>query len=333
MDDGEDALVAAIARVLSGPGDAVRIGIGDDAAVVEPVSGELVLAADLFVEGVHFDAAISPPREIGYRAVAVNVSDLAAMAASPRYGLVSLALRPPVEAGWVVELFGGMREAADEYGLTLVGGDLSRAQETILSLALAGEVAPGAAISRSGARLGDRLVVTGSLGGSAGGLALARAARAAPAAGEAWARELAEAYRRPAARVGEARVLASAGATSMMDLSDGLARDLPRLCRASTVGARVRLASIPVAPALWAAEIPLGIDPLRLAIAGGDDYELLATLPVGAVDGARRELRARYGVSLAEIGDIIDEVEGIIAIDADGVTAPLERGGWDHFDG
>jgi len=332
MDRSEDELVAAIARVLSGAGPEVLVGIGDDAAVVRSGGGDLVLAADMLVEGVHFDRSLSSPREIGYRAVVVNVSDIAAMAASPRYVLVSLGLTDAVDAAWVMELFGGMRKAADEYACTLVGGDLDRASSVIVSIAITGEVAPGRVVLRSGARVSDRLVVTGSLGAAAGGLVVARASEVREVAATTWAAELVRAYQQPTARVGEARTLAAAGATSMMDLSDGLARDLPRLCAASGVGARIELPAVPVAEALLNGEGSAGIaDPLGLAIGGGDDYELLATLPDGAVGGARAELRERFGVPLAEIGVII--VEGIVAVDAEGHEGPLPEGGWDHFAG
>lgn len=333
MDASEDQLVAAISRVLSGAGPEVLVGIGDDAAVVEPGSGSLVLTADVLVEGVDFDRAISSPQEIGYRSIVVNVSDIAAMAASPRYGLVSLGLSRDVDAAWAIGLFGGMRAAADEYALTLVGGDLSGSEEVVVSIAITGEVARGAAITRSGARPGEKLVVTGTVGGSAGGLALARARRASAWVGAPWAKTLEEAYERPIARVGEAQTLAAAGATAMMDISDGLKRDLPRLCAASRVGARIELDSLPVAEALFEAEEPLGLNPLRLALAGGDDYELLATLPPAAVEGARAGLKSRFGVSLAEIGVIIEAEGGIVAVDLDGHESALDPGGWDHFAG
>jgi thiamine-monophosphate kinase len=332
MEANEDDLVAAIARLLSGTGPDVLTGIGDDAAVVEPGAGQLVLAADVLVEAVHFDRAISSARSIGYRAVVVNVSDMAAMAASPRYGLVSLGVPVDVDVSWVMELFGGMRAAADEYALALVGGDLSRSEEVVISVAITGAVAPGGAVERSGARPGDRLVVTGALGASAGGLALARMPRASTHAGTAWARALEEAYERPVARVGEGQVLAGAGATAMMDLSDGLSTDLPRLCAASGVGARIEESSVPISDALVEAEDALSIDPLRLALSGGDDYELLATLPADRVEGARLELKERFGVPLADIGVMI-EGSGVVALAPGGREEPLQRGGWDHFGG
>ena len=322
--------MAAIARVLSGAGPDVRVSVGDDAAVVAPGVGELVLAADALIESVHFDRGISSARQIGYRSVVVNVSDIAAMAASPRFALASLGLAPDVDASWVMELFGGMREAADEYALSIVGGDVSRAEQVVVSLAVTGEVPPGRAVLRSGARPGDRLLVTGALGAAAGGLAVARAEGAGRFARSTWAGELEEAFERPTARVGEARVLARFGATAMMDLSDGLAMDLPRLCAASHVGARIDLASVPVAPALVDGASALGVDAMALALSGGDDYELLATMDPAAVDEAARELRRSFGVSLAQIGSIIDDMD-ITAVAPDGSSAPLPRGGWDHF--
>jgi thiamine-monophosphate kinase len=224
----------------------------------------------------------------------VNVSDVAAMAASPRYALVAIAAPGDVDAAWVVELVGGMRDACAEYALALVGGDTNRADLIVVSVAVVGEVAPGRAVLRSGARAGDRIVVTGSLGAAAGGLALSRAAsgRAAEALSQPWGRALIEALERPIARVGEAQVLARVGATAMMDLSDGLSTDLSRLCEASGVGARVVLGAVPSPkPCRRGAEM-LEVDASALALSGGEDYELLATVPGDAVEAAREDLRS-----------------------------------------
>jgi thiamine-monophosphate kinase len=327
----EDELIAAIRKVLSGDAPGVVIGVGDDAAVVEAGAGEQVLTTDMLVEGVHFERSTISPRDLGAKSIIVNISDVAAMAASPRYALVSIALSPEVEAAWVVELYGGMRAACDEYALTLVGGDLSRADAVVISVTVVGEVASGHAVTRAGARDGDLIVVTGTLGAAAGGLALSRThpSKAAEAFGKPWGRELAEAFARPVARVGEALTLAEAGATAMMDLSDGLAKDLSRLCLESGVGARVELAKVPVAQALLESAGLLGVDPLELAIGGGEDYELLATIDLTDVERARDELDERFGVTLTEVGAIIEE--GLVTVDADGNEAPLEPKGWDHF--
>ncbi len=330
MDLREDQLVEAIAEVLAGPGPEVLVGVGDDAAVVAAAGGPLVLTTDMLVEGVHFDRALISALDLGAKAVTAAVSDVAAMAASPRYALACLALPPAAEASWVVELYRGMRSACDRYGLWLVGGDLSRAERVVLAVSAVGEAPPGGGLLRSGARPGDRIVVTGALGGAAGGLLLA--GRAGGAEASAAGRALLQAHRRPSARVGEARVLAGAGATAMMDVSDGLALDLWRLCRASGVGARVALEAVPVAAPLRELAPVLAVDPLELALSGGEDYELLATLPAEAVEPARSELGERFAVPLAEVGVVV-EGEGLVAVDAEGGEGPLEPRGWDHFGG
>ena len=332
MDLSEDQLIEAVARLLSGSEPGVVVGPGDDAAVVDQGAGQLVLTTDLLAEGVHFERGAISARDLGAKAITVNVSDVAAMAASPRYALVALAVPNDVDEAWVMELVGGMRDACREYALTLVGGDTNRADLVVVSVAVVGEVAPGRAVLRSGARVGDRIVVTGSLGAAAGGLALSRAAagRAAEALSQPWGRALVEALERPVARVGEAQMLARAGVTSMMDLSDGLVKDLSRLCAASGVGARVFPSAVPVAEPLSSGAAMLEVDAAALALAGGEDYELLATLPADAVDRAREELRSGFGVDLSEIGEIVAG-PGLVAVDADGGTAPLEPAGWDHF--
>lgn len=328
----EDELVEAIARVLSGDEPGVLVGIGDDAAVLEPRGGDLVFTTDLLVEGIHFERGSSSARDLGAKAVTVNVSDVAAMGASPRYAIAAIGVPEDVEAAWVIELTGGMREACAEYALALVGGDTNRAELIVLSVAVVGEVAPGRAVTRSGARPGDRIVVTGSLGAAAGGLAISKAPpeEAAAALSEPWGRELSEALARPVARVGEAEILARTGATAMMDLSDGLAIDLPRLCRSSGVGARVALGKVPVADALERGAGALGVEALPLALSGGEDYELLATMPRDAVETARAGLFEAFGTKLSDVGEIV-EGSGVEAVRDDGSTSPLEPAGWDHF--
>jgi thiamine-monophosphate kinase len=315
VDITEDELIAAIGRVLSGLGPDVRVGPGDDAAVVAQGSGELVLTTDVMVEGTHFRRGVSSPRDLGYKAIAVNVSDMAAMAASPRHALCALTLSDAVDAAWVMELFGGMRECCDEFALSIVGGNLARGSEITVAVTVTGEVAPGRAVTRDGARPGDRLVVTGELGGAAAGLRLAE--RGAP-----WShQERAAIHRhfRPVPRVGEGHVLARHGVTSMIDLSDGLGLDLARLCAASGVGARVMTEQMPVAPAARLAE----------ALSGGEDYELLGTMPENP-SAAAAELRESFGVPLTVIGTMMDE--GLVAVGSDGSETPFAAEGWDHFD-
>jgi thiamine-monophosphate kinase len=328
----EDDLLATLRRVLSGAHPGVALGIGDDAAVVETGDGQALLTADVLVEGVHFDRRLIGPRDLGAKSIVVNVSDVAAMGGSPRYAVASVVLPPDADPAWAVELEAGMRAACDEYALALVGGDLSGGGQGVVSVTVMGVVARGRFVTRSGARTGDRVVVTGSLGASAGGLALARADAAAArgSLGKEWGRVLVDAHVRPVARVGEGQTLAGAGATAMMDVSDGVALDLSRLCAASGVGARVELDRVPVAPELQELARLLPVEPLTLALSGGEDYELLATLPPDRVAEASAALDERFGVPLTDVGEVTDG-PGLTALGADGSEAPLEPKGWDHL--
>lgn len=320
----EDELIAAIRRVIEeGPG--VVVGIGDDAAVLVPGAGELVVTTDVLVDGVHFTRDRISPRDLGAKAIVVNVSDVAAMGASPRWATVGLVLPPSVEASWVMDLYGGMKAACDEYALSLVGGDISGGEASALSVTVMGEVAPGRAVLRSGARPGDRIMVTGRLGAAAGGLELER--RADPALlGSDWSRALLEAHHRPVARVAEGLTLAGSGATAMMDISDGLLLDLFRLCAASGAGAAIDLDGVPVAAELAPLAQATGIDPLEFALSGGEDYELLVTIPVVGAPDLAETFSERFGLALTDIGEI---VEGSGLRNAGG--APIEPRGWDHF--
>src|SRR5436190_8614674 len=306
MDITEDELLEAIRRVLSASDPSIVVPVGDDAAVVRAGTGELVLTTDEIVEGIHVDRATSIARDIGYKGIAVAVSDVAAMAASPRFALTALTLPDDVDAAWTMELIGGMREACDELAIALVGGNVSRGPAVSVAVTIVGEVAPGRAITRAGAKPGDVVVVTGSLGGAAAGLRVSRdpvlSGRLDDGTLDAIRRQ-----QRPTPRVGEAQVLARCGATAMIDVCDGLALDLTRLCVASRVGVRLELPEVPVHGAAAEGE----------ALGGGEDYELLATMPSeAAAIQAAAELREVFGVPLATIGTIV--ASGLEAIDAEG---------------
>jgi thiamine-monophosphate kinase len=315
MDISESQLLSAIGKVLSGAGPEVRVGVGDDAAVLAPGSGEMVITTDALVEGTHFRRSLTTARDLGFKAVAVNLSDIAAMGASPRHAVCALTLSDQVDAAWVMELFGGMREACDEHALWVVGGNLTRGSEITIAVTVLGEVGPGRAILRSGAKPGDDLMVTGSLGGAAAGRRIAEGSLARPL--DAAERDAVERFMRPTARIGEAAIVATI-ATAMIDLSDGLSRDLARLCDASGVGARIRPGVIPVHPCATLDE----------ALDGGEDYELLATVPAGS--DVADDVERTFGVTLSRVGSIIG-TGGIIAEDDDGLERELTPGGWDPF--
>ncbi|HSH33025.1 MAG TPA: thiamine-phosphate kinase [Actinomycetota bacterium] len=316
VDITEPELLEAIRKVLSGAGPEVRVGVGDDAAVVAPGSGELVLTTDVMVEGTHFRGGLTTARDLGAKAMTISLSDVAAMAASPRYALCALTLSDRVDAAWVMELFGGMREACDEHALWLVGGNLTRGSDLTIAITVVGEVAPGRALLRSGATPGDEIVVTGSLGGAAAGRRLVEGAehRGLGAA----ERDAVHRFMRPTARIGEAAVLAREGARSMIDVSDGLTLDLSRLCEAGGLGARIDAALLPVHEAAT----------LEDALGGGEDYEVLATIADGS--NASTEMRRTFGVELSPIG-VITEARGLVLVDPAGNERALDPAGWDPF--
>jgi thiamine-monophosphate kinase len=316
MDITEPELLEAIRKVLSGTGPEVRVGVGDDAAVVAPGSGELVLTTDVMVEGTHFRRGLTTARDLGAKAMNVSLSDIAAMAASPRYALCALTLSDRVDAAWVMELFGGMREVCDEHALWLVGGNLTRGSDVTIAVTAMGEVAPGRALLRSGARPGDEIVVTGSLGGAAAGRRLVEGTEHRRFA--AAEREAVHRFMRPTARIGEAAILARNGASSMIDVSDGLTLDLSRLCEAGGVGARIDAERVPIHPAAT----------LEDALGGGEDYEVLATIAGGSA--APAEARRTFGVDLSSIG-VITGTRELVIVDPDGNERPLDPTGWDPF--
>lgn len=318
--------IAARAR----PGEGVVLGIGDDTAAVRLTPGRLALfTTDALVEDVHFRHATSAAADVGWKALAINVSDIAAMGGIPRHAVVSLMLPAHLEAAWVDGLYDGLLVMAAASGVTVVGGNLAQAPAVIVDLALLGEVEPDRLVSRGGARPGDVLAVTGTLGRAAAGLvALQVALRSADS--ELVARAVA-AQRRPQPRVTVGRALAASGAArAMIDLSDGLALDLWRLCEASGVGARIDTPRLPVDPCVDAVAEATGRDALTLATTGGEDYELLVALSADAAAHVARSVEHETGIPVSIIGQIEPREAGCRMF-VEGVSRTLEPGGWTHF--
>ncbi len=302
---GELAAIEAIRRGLPEPPEG-EIWIGDDAAVVAgPSDGSLLLASDAIVEGVHFDLALVDAADVGWKALSVNVSDIAAMGGRPLHALVTLV---GARASMIDGLVRGLAEASAAYECAVVGGDLSAGPCLVVSIAITGTAQAGRAILRGNAQAGDLLFVTGPLGRSAAGL---RALRAEAAGSEAAPAELAAAYRRPQARVAEGTAAAAGGATAMIDVSDGLGIDLDRLATASGVG--IVLDSVPVAKGATSED----------ALGGGEDYELVfAAREADAV----REAFAAAGLSPPVlIGACVSDPATRRVEDG-----PLEASGWEH---
>jgi thiamine-monophosphate kinase len=319
----EKQLIERAGRIFPSSGSAgLRVGMGDDAAVVRPKQGvEWVLTTDAFVENVHFLLRVHPPDAVGYKALARAASDLAAMGARPLYFLLSLALPPSCTGKWFDGLLQGMARAGRSFGLSLAGGDTTKSSLAAINLTLVGEVGRGQAVLRSGARPGNLICVSGTLGEAQLGFELLDGRR--PKQWKKWLQK--HLYPEPRLELGE--WLAKNGrATAMIDTSDGLSTDLTHLCEASGVGAK-----------LWAAKIPkvtvpslahkIGLDPLRLALDGGDDYELLFTV---SKRFARHLPRAVGGVPLTVIGEITRE-KRIVLVDESGQIKDLPARGWDPF--
>jgi thiamine-monophosphate kinase len=332
MKAGEDKLVQSVARALAlKSGRRLSLGIGDDAALFTPRPGfDTILTCDWFLEGRHFLPGTHAPDSVGWKCLARALSDVAAMGGQPTCFLLSLALPNSVvykgkgwAAGWLHGFLRGLRRAARRFGCALAGGDTSQTRQILISVTVIGEVRTGRAIRRSGAKPGDKIFVSGTLGQGELGLQILRAGvRISSKNNSALRKHL---YPEPRLALGQwlgRQKLVS----SMMDISDGLSSDLPRLCAASRAGARIEGAKIP-SPKMPLTGSKKSLDALRLALNGGDDYELLFT--VGEKDVARIP-RSFQGIALTEIGEITRE-RRIVMVERDSTTKPLVPRGWDPF--
>jgi len=333
---GELELIRLIRRTVEGgPAERVETGIGDDTAVLLPQSGARLLATtDLVVEDVHFRRAWASPFDIGWKAMAVNLSDIAGKGGRPLWALVALALPAPADPAEVKALYDGMRRAAEPHGVSIVGGDTCTSPcGWFVNVTLLGEH-EGSPRRRSGATLGDAVAVTGTLGRSAAGLAALQAGRARLGAVRPDAIEaVTAAHLRPAARVAEGRWLGAAAAVhAMMDCSDGLATDIAHICRESGVGARVALSRLPVDPAAREVAGALGADVVSWATSGGEDFELLLTFDPASVDALRDGLRRATGTALTVVGEIVAPDAGVRFLDAAGEPVAVAPG-YEHFSG
>lgn len=286
-------------------GERVHLGSGDDAAVTVP-DGATATSVDALVEGVHFRRDRASLSQIGHKALATALSDLAAMGAEPGEAYVVLGVPPDLDEDGCIELLDGMASLAAATGTTLAGGDVTRSAELILSVTVVGHgPAPDAFLTRGGARPGDALVVTGELGGAAGGHLLLEQPDLADGLPEAVAEALRRRQLTPQPRLHAGRALAAAGATAMIDLSDGLGGDARHLAERSSVGVRIDAAALPLASGLAETAELAGCDALALAVSGGEDYELLAALPAAQIENASRVLRNVDETRLTAIGEVV----------------------------
>lgn len=340
----ERELIAAIRqRAAAGktarPAGLVR-GIGDDCAVFQPSAGLLSLVTtDTLVEGVHFDRSWHPPRLLGRKAVAVNLSDIAAMGGVPRWLFLSLALPPRTDEGWPEEFMAGFSQAAEEAGAALIGGDtVASSREIMISVTVIGEAAEAQIRYRNGGRAGDSLWVGGSLGQAAAGLELCRLAavsriNAPPLPPDAYPvseQALVKAHLDPEAQLSLGQRLAASGLVhAMMDISDGLATDLAHLCAESGLGAEVEAEQLPLTPELREAARCYGGDPLAWALKGGEDYRLLFSAAPEAEAAIVALADNLAGVELFRIGRLRPQ-PGVILRQGE-AESEIGYGGYDHF--
>jgi thiamine-monophosphate kinase len=304
-------------------------GIGDDAAVTLAPAGVQLVTTDLLLERVHFIRDTISPYQLGYKALAVNLSDIAAMGGTPLDAYVSIAVPPEVPVEELDAIYDGMKNLAAASNVNLLGGDTTGSKRDLcINIVVIGNAQPDEVLFRSGARAGDRILTTGTLGDSAGGLAVILSDPAVPAEVSA---ALLEAHYQPEMYLDEARIFATSGLVhASIDLSDGLASDLRHICRASGVGAIVDVDAIPISDELHTLCEATGENSLDLAIGGGEDYRLLVTVDPAGVEQLVKRIAEATGRVLHDIGRIEDG-EGIRLRDPNGTLRPLSASGWDHF--
>ncbi|SDN01029.1 thiamine-phosphate kinase [Afipia sp. GAS231] len=323
---GEDSLIARYFRPLATDPGAFQLD--DDAAALQANGCDIVVTTDAIVEGVHF-LSDDPPDTIARKALRVNLSDLAAKGATPAGFVLTLALRSADEA-WLQPFATALGEDAAQFGCPLFGGDtVSTPGPLMISVTAFGRVPVGKMVHRSGARPGERVMVTGTIGDAALGLAVLRGGKVHAATGDAAAREaLVGRYRVPQPRVALAEIVRE-HASAAMDVSDGLAGDLAKLCRVSGVSAAIDLASIPLSDAARDL-VSRGVVGVEALIAGGDDYEILCTVPEDRVEAFAAAAES-VGVATSSIGTVVGGTSAPKFIDQQGRELTLERLSYSHF--
>jgi thiamine-monophosphate kinase len=338
-DLGEFPLIERLRQITAVEQADIVVGIGDDVAVLNDGSpqGYLLATVDSMVEDVHFLRDLTTPEQLGRRTLAINLSDIAAMGGVAQFALVALVLPNHINVPWIEGMYRGMQEEAARAGVAVVGGNVTSSPATLsVHITVLGRVQPEHLLLRSGARPGDRILVTGRLGSANAGLRLARATRERPG----WDAHLPPAeqhallshYLTPTPRLREAAAIAATGgATAMIDISDGLSSDLSHICEQSQVGAHIHAAHLPISDAVQQVAAALVLPPEPLALTGGDDYELCFTAAPDRVAALRTAVEQATGTPVTDIGEILPAAQGRLLTLPDGRTVPLDAGGWQHF--
>jgi thiamine-monophosphate kinase len=328
---GEFALIARLQSRLQGtPRPHVICDIGDDCAVLRPAAGmDVLLTTDTQEEGVHFRRDWASPEDIGWRCLAVNVSDIAAMGGSPLGAVVALSLPATLDVAFLEALYDGMHAVARRYDCPVIGGNISQRADTLsVTITVAGQVPCGQSVYRSGAQVGDEIWVTGDLGGAKAGLEVLSHPQAV--VGLHTAAVLSR-YRRPQPRLYEAQFLRQhARLHSLLDISDGLSSDLRHVCEASGVGAELQATAIPISEDVRQIAQALQVEPLQFALHGGEDFELCLTAPPGSIGGIQAAFTQQFHCALVRVGTIQPGHAVQLRLPQGGLM-PLPARGYDHF--
>jgi thiamine-monophosphate kinase len=335
---GEFQLIEDLRRRFGRTGRSVLRGIGDDAAIVRvPAGHDLLLTTDLLAEDIHFDLSTASYEDIGYKAGVANLSDIAAMGGTPHHLLVAAAIPAGLPPPHIQDLYRGLMNACRKHGVELVGGDTSLSRHGLfINIMLTGSIPSGRALKRDGAKAGDLLYVTGTVGDALAGLALLNGRKRSAARRQEQPRPhlervLIDRHLRPTPRISIGRLLASRRlATAAIDVSDGLSGDLGHLCEQSRVGAEVVAAALPLSAELQAYASAHRADPIRLALTGGEDYELLFTVSPRNHDKLMR-LAHETGCPISCVGTIKANTFGIRLREASGVLRALPVLSYQHF--
>ncbi|MGB9597764.1 MAG: thiamine-phosphate kinase [Candidatus Poribacteria bacterium] len=321
---GEFKLIKRMSDILGSPSRQIIKGIGDDCAIINPSSEMLQLVTtDMLVEGVHFELSTATPCQIGWKSLAVNISDIASMGGKPSYAFVSIGFPRNVTVEFVDEIYIGMRDVAKEYGVDIIGGDTVSSPQVIINIALLGEVEKDSYILRSGAKVGDLICITGDVGGSSAGLEILQ-------------RKLnidgTEKHLLPKPRLKEGQLLAKSGyITAMIDISDGVSSEINHICEQSETGAKIYMKDIPLSPYVRSVANVLNKNPYDFALFGGEDYELLFTCQKDKFQYLQNLIYKNCHTPITCIGQILDKSELITIDDLDHNTIPLFARGYNHF--
>lgn len=333
-DIGEFGLIETISKLVDKEqkkDGRVSVGIGDDAAVVAPPdTGRMLLTTDTMVENVHFNRDYVSGEDVGYKAMATNLSDIAAMSGCPDYATVTLGLPRDMDVEFIKSVYRGLLECAMTYDTAIVGGDLTKSPKFFITVSLTGSAEIDNVRLRSHARPGDVIMVTGALGGAGAAL---KGLKAGARPGRGIPKALFLRYARPEPRLLEGRLAGRSGAGAIQDISDGLLADLGHICRSSGLGAKIRLPDIPVFPESKKLPGLTASSALRFALTGGEDYELIITAQPDKSGIIKAKVEGDIKTKVTIVGEIIEGGTGVEVVNAEGRIVTQKRTGYEHFTG